>query len=177
MLGIDPYLTEYSTQNLTLKQTTICEVQGKYDLIMFHHSYEHMDSPYDIMKKVSELLKNKSSYCMICIPVSTSEAFEKYEKYWVQLDAPRHLFLHSPQSIKLLANEVEMEVVDVIYDSNSFQYWGSELYKKGIPGTERRNLLRVMDYAWKSLIKYSLKAQKANKEQKGDQAIFILKLQ
>lgn len=177
LIGIDPYLTEYSTEHLQLKKDNIFNVEGKYDFIMFHHSFEHMEKPHDVMSKVAKLLKDETSHCMICVPISTSDAFEHYGQNWVQLDAPRHLFLHSPLSIKYLANEVGLEVVDTIYDSNSFQYWGSELYKQGIPGTERRNFIRVVDYAWKSFIRYSAKAKKANKEQKGDQAIFILKLQ
>jgi len=55
------------------------------------------------------------------------------------LDAPRHLFLHTSQSIQILASQAGFEVADVIYDANGFSHWGSELYLRNIPLTDERS--------------------------------------
>jgi hypothetical protein len=52
---------------------------------------------------------------------------------WVQLDAPRHFFLHSANSLGLLAGKVGMAVTETVYDSDELQFVGSEQYLKGIP--------------------------------------------
>lgn len=182
LCGVDIYAREEDRKKndelggiLKLVQGTIFDIIGKFDLIMFHHSLEHMEQPNEIFAKVNSLLRNENSYCMICIPISTCYAFERYGENWVQLDAPRHFFLHSPESIKLLANQANLVIEKIIYDSNSFQIIGSQMYEQGKLGITRRTLKNTMEYAIKSLTKYAKVAEKLNKEEKGDQAIFLLK--
>ena len=86
---------------ITLKTGTIFDIAGQFELIMFHHCFEHMEQPFGILEKVYSILRDKNSYCMIRIPISTCYAFERYNENWVQLDAPRHFFLHSPNSMEI----------------------------------------------------------------------------
>ncbi len=176
LTGADPYLLQEERGGVKLIRGDIFSIQGKYGLVMLHHSLEHMGRQREIFEKIAKLLKDKNSVCMVCVPVCTGYAFEKYRENWVQLDAPRHLFLHSPKSIRYLAAHAGMRVVKVIYDSNSFQFIGSEMYQKGIAGTERRKLKNCLLYAGKSVLKYSKMAEIMNEEKRGDQAVFILKL-
>lgn len=171
---IDPYLTEKQYGGITFIKGDIFSLKNKYDFIMCHHSYEHMDKPKEVMNKISNLL-NENGICMICIPVSNSYAFKRYRDKWVQLDAPRHLYIHSTKSIQFLAEQAGMKLKKTVYDSNSFQFLGSMLYEKGVYGHERRKLKYVLWYALMSFIKYSHKAEILNREGKGDQAIFILR--
>jgi SAM-dependent methyltransferase len=62
-----------------------------YDLIMLHHSFEHMDNPYSVLEQLYKMLNNYG-FLLIRIPVNDSLAFRKYGSNWVQLDAPRHFF-------------------------------------------------------------------------------------
>jgi hypothetical protein len=51
----------------------------------------------------------------------------------VQLDAPRHLFLHTRKSFGLLAARAGLQIEKWFCDSTSFQFWGSELYQRKLP--------------------------------------------
>ena len=41
----------YKNDEITIKTGTIFDMSGQFDLIMFHHSFEHMEQPFEIMKK------------------------------------------------------------------------------------------------------------------------------
>lgn len=174
LCGVDLYAKK-SHSSVKLIPGDIFSINENFDFIMFHHSFEHMDNPQEVLKKACSLLRNKNSYCMVCIPVSTCYAFKKYRENWVDLDAPRHFFLHSPKSIRLLAQNAGLHVEKIIYDSNSFQFIGSQWYERGILGKKRKDMKNIVEYAIKSLAVYSRMAVKLNKTGKGDQAIFLLK--
>ena len=55
----------YKNDEIAIQTGTIFDIYGQFDLIMFHHSFEHMEQPFEIMKKVYSLLKGKNSYYMI----------------------------------------------------------------------------------------------------------------
>ncbi len=156
----------------------------KYDLIMLHHSFEHMESPAAIMQKISKLLAVNGT-CMIRIPVCDSAAFEQYKENWVQWDAPRHVFLHTDKSMHLLCEQAGLRVTEVKDDSYSFQFIGSEQFKKDIGLNSPKSYYRPF---YKKLLPgkqhlfsasevkaYERKAEELNKEHKGDQRMYIIK--
>ena len=100
LLGIDPFnakeLNYDNGLNIQAKSIHDMNGQNEWDLIMFNHSFEHVFDQHDVLEKVMTLLK-PSGICMIRIPTVTSWAWRSYGVDWVQLDAPRHLFLHSLQ--------------------------------------------------------------------------------
>ena len=79
------------------------------------------------------------------IPTVTSTAWEKYRENWVNLDAPMHVYLHFHFSIKLLAQNAGLKVLDFWSDSVSMQLWGSEQYIRDIPLTDARSYLQDKD--------------------------------
>ncbi|MBN2089071.1 class I SAM-dependent methyltransferase [candidate division KSB1 bacterium] len=133
MLGIDPYLAKdiaYENGVKVLKKS-IFDITGTWDFIMFHHVFEHVNNPQETLQQVSRLLK-PDGICMIRVPTVPCYAWEKYGIHWVQLDAPRHFFTYSPESIKILAQKANLKIEKIIYDSTILQFWGSEQYLKGI---------------------------------------------
>ena len=50
-----------------------------------------------------------------------------------RLDPPRHQYVHTLKSLELTAKQAGLRVADVQHDSWSFQFWGSEQSKRGIP--------------------------------------------
>jgi hypothetical protein len=52
----------------------------------------------------------------------------EYGDKWVQLDAPRHFFLHTRKSMEIAAEKAGLKIAKVQYDSEEFQFIGSELY-------------------------------------------------
>ena len=89
----------------------------------------------------------------------------------MQLDPPRHLFLHTVKSISFLAKEAGLEVKDVFYDSGTFQFTGSEKYLKNIPLRDKSG---EKLFSESNLADFQKRADKLNKEEKGDQAGFYL---
>ena len=73
-------------------------------------------------------------------PYYPDEAWKTYGVHWAQLDAPRHIFIHSIQSIKLLAEQTGFEVSQIIYDSDAYQFWASEAIMKGVPSTKAKGM-------------------------------------
>jgi SAM-dependent methyltransferase len=172
--GADPFIDAdvYYNDELLVEKKAIEEVEGSYDFITMHHSFEHVPNPLQIMQEAYRLLV-KGGQLMIRIPVADSWAFNHYGKKWVQFDPPRHLFLHTTKSMSSLAEQTRLTLNKVTYDSSDFQYWGSEATKQS-KGVHSMSKKEVMYWKLISMIKgYSAKAEKLNKTEMGDQAIFI----
>lgn len=180
LTGIDPFIENniLYRNGVQIFKKYLEELEGKFDFIMLHHSLEHMTNPLSSIKELYRLVKSKR-YVLIRIPTVSSFAWRKYRTNWIQLDAPRHLFLHSVKSIQILADKTNFKVVDVVYDSKSVQFWGSELYEKKIDLQKRRSIFsdlkkRQSFFSKKELQKYEQKAKELNAQKDGDQACFYL---
>ena len=141
----------------------------RYDLITFHHSFEHMADPKSILRKVKEIL-NPTGVCLIRIPICECEAWNIYHENWYEIDAPRHLFLYTERSLRLLCEEVGLSISRITYDSKPGQFIISENYRNSdlsLSEIERKT-------KWKRMI-CRAKALKANREGKGDRAVFYIK--
>ena len=83
-------------------------------------------------EKITRLLSD-NGVCLLRIPVKSDYIWQRYGVDWVQLDAPRHFFLHTMRSLRLLAEKSGLRIEDSVFDSTEFQFWGSEQYNKDIP--------------------------------------------
>jgi len=178
VLGVDPFLDrdlQYAN-GLCIRKCSINQVVGQWDLLMFHHSFEHLADPLETLRLCSQLLVD-GGRCLIRIPTVSSYAWEKYRENWVQLDAPRHHFLHSVLSLELLASRAGFRIEDVVYDSFELQFWGSEQYLRDIPLTDERsyakNPLRSI-FSREEMRSFRKAAAALNARKDGDQAIFYL---
>jgi SAM-dependent methyltransferase len=177
--GIDPFNStsiKYSN-GLEIEKKALIEMEGKWDLITYHHSFEHIASPVEELKKVSELLED-NGICIIRIPIVDSFAWDHYKTNWVQIDAPRHFFLYSLKSFELLANQTGMTINKIEYDSDEFQFWGSEQYQNDIPLNHEKSYQRnpgISMFKKVTIMEYSRMASELNKERRGDQAVFFMK--
>jgi 2-polyprenyl-3-methyl-5-hydroxy-6-metoxy-1,4-benzoquinol methylase len=64
----------------------------KYDAVVFWHNLEHLANPWATLEKASEHL-TLGGIIIISTPNPDSLQFKIFKKYWVHLDAPRHLTL------------------------------------------------------------------------------------
>lgn len=173
LYGIDPHIekdVEY-TNGVKKLRKSISEIDNKFDLIMFNHSFEHIHNPQDTLKSVSKLL-SESGKLIIRIPTVSSYAWKKCNTNWVQLDAPRHLFLYSIESIKLVCMEAGFSLMDFYYDSTELQFWGSEQYLRGITLNSSKSY--KMKYKKNIFLKDEIKlfkkeAEELNRNESGDQ--------
>ncbi|MFT5238300.1 MAG: SAM-dependent methyltransferase [Ulvibacter sp.] len=177
LLGCDPYLNEtiQYENSLEIKNVPIFEIEGTYDVITYHHAFEHLPDPSENLEKILSLL-SEDGVCIIRIPTVSSLAWEKYKTDWVQLDAPRHFFLHSKKSMALLSERTGFDMYKVDYDSTHFQFTGSEKYIKDIPLSDPKPRGFVTSFKRKTEnYKFGRRAKKLNREQLGDQAAFYLR--
>jgi 2-polyprenyl-3-methyl-5-hydroxy-6-metoxy-1,4-benzoquinol methylase len=144
----------------------------RWDVIMFHHSFEHMPDPAAVLRLTCDML-SPGGRCLVRTPV-IGWAWRHYGVHWGQLDAPRHLFLHTTKSFQLLADSVGLDIQRVSYDSNEFQFWVSELYSRNIPLAALPNLNPSGKFSKLELRKYRVQAARLNRESQGDAAVFDL---
>jgi SAM-dependent methyltransferase len=178
VLGLEPNIaSDINYPNgLVIRKTRVHELEGEFDMFMFHHSFEHLPNPVETLESVYRLLPS-DGMCIIRIPLVSSEAWERYRTDWVQLDAPRHFFLYSAKSLKILAEKTGFKIRKVVFDSTEIQFWGSEQYAKGIPLMAENSHAKYPDqsiFSEADLKNYKEWARKLNAESHGDQACFYL---
>lgn len=178
VLGIDPFVEHDITldgQRLVQKGN-LEDVAGPFDLVMFHHSFEHMPDPVATLQRAHRLIA-PGGHCIVRVPLVSSLAWQKYGVNWVQLDAPRHFYLHSADSLKGLAQRTGFACTAVHHDSTAFQFWGSEQYARDIPMKDPRSynvnpagsIFSASDIAG-----FVAESERLNAAGQGDQAAFYL---
>lgn len=172
--GVDPFIDGpvHHRGRLLVQKGTLSDVEGEgdWDLIMFHHSLEHVEDQRGTFTRVAELLA-PNGWCLVRVPTVDSDAWEEYRDRWVQLDAPRHLTLHSKTSMARLADAAGLRVDAVVHDSTAFQFEGSELYRRNRPLSDlgKAGLSRSQRRA------FAARAAALNLAGRGDQAAFFLR--
>ncbi len=133
LTGIDPFIDkDYDEGIIKLYKKEIFDLHQQFDLIMMHHSLEHMFQPQQALKKAFELLKSGKDL-LVRIPVMGNYGWHKYGTYWCGIDAPRHIFIPSENGMRTLAEQAGFLIQKVEYDSSDYVIWSSEQYKLGIP--------------------------------------------
>lgn len=180
VLGIDPFLSA-DTRDLNgaiiAKKASIFDVDAAWRLIMFNHSFEHMDCQYEVLQRCRQILA-KNGWLVIRIPTVSSYAFRLYGSDWVQLDAPRHLYLHSRASIRHLAEKSGFKLVHMWDDSGALQFIGSEQYRHDIPLMDPRSQIINRDesiFSQQEIRKFKNMANDLNRIGDGDQFCAVLR--
>jgi SAM-dependent methyltransferase len=170
--GFDPFIQkEWAiSSSLTIWKKAIEESDMMFDLIMMHHSFEHMPDPFFILDVCFKKL-NPGGRLLIRTPVSDAQVWKDDGVFWVQLDAPRHLIIPSTSGLEIISKKVGFVLDEIEFDSTEFQFWGTELYKKGLPLDQ--NLIKK-NFSKEQLYSYHEKALRYNQEGRGDQVCFYL---
>ncbi|MEP6674896.1 MAG: class I SAM-dependent methyltransferase [Ferruginibacter sp.] len=177
LTGIDPFIDKeqhYGSVNIFRKN--IFETTGQFDLIMLHHAFEHMDEPLKVLLQLNQLLK-KGKCLLIRTPVMGMYSWKTYKENWMDLDAPRHIIIHTIESMKLLAEQSGFKIKKIVFDSNYMSLIGSDQYAKGIalPDPQSYSVNKeAAGYSKEEIETFKATAAKIDKEQQGDQAAFYL---
>jgi SAM-dependent methyltransferase len=179
LTGADAFIEQdisYPT-GVKIYKRSLEELAPSFDLVMLHHAFEHLPDPLEALKQVHRLLGD-GKYCLLRIPV-VNYAWEKYGVNWVQLDPPRHLFLYTEKSLRMLAEQAGFGVEEVEYDSGPFQFWGSEQYLQDIPLTDPRSYnsgdISGTIFTQEQIDEWQREAEELNAQGRGDQACFYLR--
>jgi SAM-dependent methyltransferase len=156
------------------RRATLDDVAGSYRLVMFHHSFEHLPDQHAAMAAARRLVA-ADGFALMRVPTCSSAAFDIYGTDWVQLDAPRHLYLHSRESFTRLAKQHGFRVLRLDDDSDGFQFWGSEQYKRDIPLADpRAHSKKNPIFSKAELAAFDARAAELNAEHRGDQFCAVL---
>jgi hypothetical protein len=156
---------------------TLDGMSGTYRFIILNHSMEHMDDQHASMGHIRRLLDDEG-IALVRIPIAGGHAWRTYGADWVQLDAPRHLFLHTAKSMDILARGAGLAVDEVDYDGTAFQFWGSEQYRRDIPLRDERSYQvnpKRSVFTPEQIKQYGRLAAELNAKGDADQASFYLK--
>jgi SAM-dependent methyltransferase len=164
--GIDRFLVEESAY---IRRATLETVEPGWDLIMFHHALEHMEEQISALRYARDKL-NPGGTCLVRIPIA-AWAWKHYRSDWVQLDAPRHLAIHTLTSFRHACARAGLEIASLAFDSGPFQFIGSELYRRDIPWVEASRF----HFSKKQRKEFRRRAAELNRQSQGDQAAFYLK--
>ena len=177
--GLDPFLTAdvRHPNGVTVSKRTVQDTTGQFDIVMLHHAFEHMPAPAQMLRELRRLLAPRGRL-LIRIPVAGSYAWTRYGVNWVNLDAPRHLFLHTSSSMQSVAAEAGLRIADVVYEGNPSQFIGSEQYERDIPLADSRS---VYSGSWRRWLgwwrakRLASRTEALNRAGKGDWACFDLR--
>ncbi len=176
--GADPFIQEEIKypNGLIIRKAFIDELHGPYDFIMMNHSLEHAPDQAGTLREAWRLL-SPSGTLLVRVPLASSHAWEHYGTDWVQLDSPRHLYLHSEKSMTEAAEKAGFDVSGVVYDSWAFQFLGSDLCKMGVLIDDHKDFLEKSKKLTTpdKLFGWEMEAKALNRERRGDMACFYLR--
>jgi len=177
LLGVDPFLPADSevVPGVRVCRQPLESLEQSFDLIMFHHVFEHIEDGRGILSAACGRLR-PNGRILLRLPTVESAAWERYRENWVGLDAPRHFFLHTRRSLELLAGQAGLAVERCWCDSAAFQFWASELYQSGQPlvSAEGRTAQAADHFTLRKLRAFAREARTLNAAGRGDNLAVVL---
>ena len=172
--GVDPFLPSTIEQPVKIHNHSLSQVAESFDLITLHHSLEHIPECRQTLEAARDRL-NPGGAVLVRIPI-VNYAWKRFGTRWVQLDAPRHVVLFTERGFRSLAENAQLKVESVVYDSTPFQFWGSEVYERD--GILRQNyprgLARFLFFRMRMWLRYGRAVSRLNRIGQGDQSAFLL---
>ena len=129
--GFDAFIErdlEYRGRVL-VRRADLADVVGIFDLVMLHHSLEHMPDQLAAMTHVRGLVR-LGGFVLVRVPLVDSWAAYQFGGSWYQLDAPRHHALHTRLSLAVLAAATGFRIERVSDDSTDGDLEASSRYAR-----------------------------------------------
>lgn len=168
--GVDPFVSQdmQPAPGVTVQRGEIESVVGEFDLIMMHHSLEHVTEPRETVRAAIKLLA-PDGMLLIRVPVMGAWAWRTYGIDWLQLDPPRHLTQFSEKGMRALAKSLGLMVSKVVYDSFELQFKSERVRQArlGVAVSNKR-------FSRKERRVFKKRARELNQARDGDQACFVL---
>jgi SAM-dependent methyltransferase len=176
LTGQDPFQA-WTTPGISVHTGPLRTLSGQFDLIMMHHSLEHVPDPLDVLIDLKTLTA-PDGQVLIRLPLAASAAWDEFKTDWYQLDAPRHLIIPSPKGLEALARRAGFDIVLVDYDSDETQFLCSKQYTLNIPLRDPRSYYHNPSqtlFTEQEVDEAKARADDANRDSRGDQASFYLR--
>jgi SAM-dependent methyltransferase len=177
LTGIDPFIDNAQLYGaVKIYKKDIYELEGRYDFIMLHHAFEHMDEPLKVLLQLKKLL-NPGKFILIRIPLMGMYGWKKYGLNWVGLDAPRHIIVHTIKSMQILSEQAGLLMHKIVFDSGPYHLWVSEQYQKDVALMEPQSYMinkQTRLFTKEKMKEFKKVAGQTNEDAQGDQAAFYL---
>ncbi len=177
LYGCDPFLNNdiQHGNRVSIRKCTIHDIKefGSFDIVRMGDSYEHVTDPLETLQSAERLINN-TGMILINIPTYPNIAFEMFGPHWYQLDAPRHIFLHSKKSIEYLAAKVGLKVLRYEYNSNNSQIVRSFFYERNVPYYDITPELIAKYFTEADLLSIEHNSEECNKKEYGDHMLVYL---
>lgn len=173
LTGCDPFIKkdiEYKN-GVKIYKSDIHGMTGQFDWINLNDSFEHMTDPHEVMESMKRLLAPGGAVRMK-LPVYPNIAFDMFGTNWYQIDAPRHIFLHTKQSLEYLAEKHGFIIARKTYDSRRAQILFSYFYLKDISFYEITSEIIEQHFTQSQLLEIDRLCKNANQNEYGDHAEF-----
>ncbi|MDE2030003.1 MAG: class I SAM-dependent methyltransferase [Alphaproteobacteria bacterium] len=173
--GIDPFLKEdiVHPNGVVVRRMFVQDVTDRYDVILSHHSFEHVPNPYEFLSAVRKILA-PDGVCLLTVPVA-EDLYRRYGKDCYLIQAPQHFFLYSIKAFEILARKSKLRIDKIMRFSEGSLAWHeySVLWSRDIVSDETGKALdrhfTAMELAEFRAIEAKLAAQG-----KGDNVTFVL---
>jgi len=172
LCGIDPFLGQdrVLAPGVPLLRSSHNDAMGEYDWVMMHHAFEHVPDPLETLASVKRLLSPRG-HALIRMPLMGSHAWRTYGRNWVQIDAPRHLHIYTIAGFRRLVEKAGFTIEKIFFDSDSFQFWGSEMAAMGELYTNGPN----EQYGATQMREWTEQAETLNRAADGDQVGYVIR--
>jgi predicted SAM-dependent methyltransferase len=146
---------------------------------MLNHALEHMPDQNEVLNNLYRLIKN-DKLIMIRIPVKTNYIWNRYRVNWGSVHAPNHFYLHTVESMKILAEKNRFSINKIVFDSGIYQFYSSEQFIRDIPlYSEHSYHINPLKSGFTNsdIKKFKKLTKMLNETNQGDCACFYLKPQ
>lgn len=179
LTGIDPFIDKsHDYGSIRILKKDIYEVTEQYNVVMMHHSLEHMFKPQRILEQAMRITKPGGSV-LVRIPIMGNYGWQEYGVFWCGIDAPRHIFIPSEKQMRLLAENAGFVVEKFYYDSSDYLIWSSEQYKKGMALHDAKshmfNSAGTSMFSKEDIKRFRAIMKKENEKGNGDTAVICLR--
>ena len=103
--------------------------KGAFDLVTLNHVIEHVTDPKDVLAACARFLAPEG-LLVVSTPNLHGLGFSFYRSCWYHLDAPRHVVLFEPRTLRRLARVAGLEVRRLVTRSDTRALCSSRRYAR-----------------------------------------------
>ena len=133
LVGVDPFLqSAHVGRGLRLERLHLDQVSGRFKVIIFNHSLEHVDDPGELLESARSRLERDGAI-VVQLPIVGGAAWRRYRDNLVSLDAPLHRFIPTPEGVTQLAQRHQLTIARWYGTTTPYYYRWSEMVRVGAP--------------------------------------------
>jgi len=167
-LGIDPFLEcdKILPNGLELKKAEFFDIEEKFDVIMFHHVFEHFPNIKEPLNHVHNLLTD-NGVCIIRMPDVDSFSYMRYKENWFSIHAPFHTALPSRKGMEQMTHDSGLVIEKLVGEQLIDFFFYSMAHELGVADYEQHGNRKYFEkYGNKKIPPLHIKNERRNAKQR-----------